>query len=569
MTNIYRHMPVAILVLSGILGAAEPLCGQRFHPTDPMLYDDDRLIDVVKEPAELELSDLYDRFSNMFVRMGDDGFGEALNINSLGEVPNSSWYTNRHCLSRMTMEALCKGPNFTSPPDVDSDWWVFRGKSQGITPGFQIQDSKGDRYVIKFDPIGAPELATAAEIIATRIFFALGYNVPENYIVYVDPKRFKIREGTKVTNRFGDKVPLTDVRLKHMLDRVPLTEEGLMRVTASKYIDGKPIGPFRYYGTRSDDPNDVIPHEHRRELRGLRLFAAWTNHDDTRAHNTQDSWIEEDGTHFIRHYLMDFGSTFGSGSVKIQEGYLGFNYSIPLDLLKENAWRFGLNTPEYRKADWPDLPEFRAVGRWESEYFDPGKWRNDYQNAAFVRMTAQDAFWAARTLMSFSPEELWAIVRTGQFTRAEDEQYFYRVLLERQRKCGKWGINLLNPVDMFGVQGERLSFRNLSEHFGFVERSSTEYEISWFEFDNESSRVGRRLGEALLTSEESTSIPEAPESKGDGKPFLMVEIRSHHSGFDHWAQPVRIYLRPGRGGERTYEIVGIDRESPQRPIPMD
>lgn len=553
----------SIWLLAPICGS---LFGQRFHPSDPMRVDDDRLIDVVAEPAELELSDMFDRFSNMFLPLGEPGFSEALNVNSLGEVPDSSWFTNRHCFNRMKTDALCKGPNFTAPPDVDSDWMVFRGKSQGVTPGFHIEDSKGDRYVIKFDPIQAPELATAAEIIATRIFFALGYNVPENYIVYVDPKRFKIREGTRVTNRFGDKVPLTETRLRRMLAKVHVTEEGLMRVTASKYIPGRPIGPFRYFGTRSDDPNDVIPHEQRRELRGLRLFAAWTNHDDTRAQNTQDSWIEEEGRRFIRHYLMDFGSTFGSGSVKIQDGYLGFYYSIPLDLLKENALRFGLNTPIYRKVDWPDFPEFRAIGRWESENFDPVRWRNDYRNAAFIRMTAQDAFWAARTLMSFSSEDLWAIVRTGQFTRGEDEQYFYKVLLERQRKCGEWGVNLLNPVDVFGVRDSSLTFKNLSEHFGFTAPDSTLYEIVWHEFDNIASRTVRRLGGALQTREESAALPPLPKPQGGSEPFLLAEIRSIHPDFEHWARPVRVYLRPNGS---TFEIVGVERESPLETIPMD
>ena len=181
-----------------------------------------------------------------------------------------------------------------------------------------------DRYIIKFDPVGLPELASAAEVIATKLFHAIGYHTPENHIVRVHPDNFLIEPGTTLEDAFGDERELTSARLERILRSVPRLQDGRIRVTASKYLEGRPLGPFRYYGTRSDDPNDVIPHEHHRELRGLRLFAAWTNHDDTRAQNTQDSWVEGDGRRYIRHHLLDFGSTFGSGSVEIQLPHLGY-----------------------------------------------------------------------------------------------------------------------------------------------------------------------------------------------------------------------------------------------------
>ena len=70
-------------------------------------------------------------------------------------------------------------------------------------------------------------------------------------------------------------------------------------------LDGKPIGRIRFAGTRPDDPNDIFPHEHRRELRGLSVFAAWLNHDDSRSVNTMDTLVREGSRSIVRHHLID------------------------------------------------------------------------------------------------------------------------------------------------------------------------------------------------------------------------------------------------------------------------
>jgi hypothetical protein len=369
-----------------------------------------------------------------------------------------------------------------------------------------------------------------------------------------------------VSDRFGDEVPLTETRLRRLLRRVPRLPDGRIRVTASKYIPGRPIGPFRYFGTRSDDPNDVILHEQRRELRGLRLLAAWLNHDDTRAHNTQDSWVEEDGEHHVRHFLLDFGSTFGSGSVDLQLPNLSFHYWMDLDLIRRNAIGFGLHVPKYRKVEWPNFPEYEAVGRWESEAFDPEEWKNDYPNPAFVRMTARDAFWAARIIMSFTREELAAVVATGQLDDPEQESYFLETLIERQRKCGRLGLNGTNPVGDFEVADGRLAFVNLSELHGFAE-GETRYEVAWGLFDNAGGSTRpletvagevRVDGSPAGAAGASAALPVVPaHSTGGERPFLVAGIRSLNARFPHWERPVRVYLRPAGGG---YEIVGILRD---------
>ena len=304
-----RRISFSLLVpvfLSSLLEA------QKFYPDDPLLADNDKL-DVPEKPEEIELSDMFDRFGHMFHDFGASSIGtEATNVNTLDEVPNSSWFTNRHGLERMSIEELIRGSNRGSGPDPEETWTVFLSKSQGLTPGFQIYDEQDERYVIKLDPVEIPEIASAAETIATKIFYALGYHAPENYIVYAHTERFVNAPGTEVEDTYGDKMPLTDFRFRRSIRFVPRLPDGSMRVTASKYLPGIPIGPFRYYETRSDDPNDVIAHEDRRELRGLRLFAAWLNHDDTRVQNTQNAWVEENGEHHVRHFMLDLARPSGT-----------------------------------------------------------------------------------------------------------------------------------------------------------------------------------------------------------------------------------------------------------------
>src|SRR5262249_23874753 len=157
-------------------------------------------------------------------------------------------------------------------------------------------------YFIKFDPLENPEMSTAAEVISTEFFHAVGYNVPEKYITFFSRDDLRIDEKAK----------LTEADLDQLLKRVPRRRDGTYRALGSKLLPGDPIGPFQHFGTRPDDPNDIFSHENRRELRGLRVFAAWLNHDDSRAINTLDMLVKEGGRHYVKHYLIDFGSTLGS-----------------------------------------------------------------------------------------------------------------------------------------------------------------------------------------------------------------------------------------------------------------
>ena len=123
-----------------------------------------------------------------------------------------------------------------------------------------------------------------------------------------------------------------------------------------------------YTGRRSDDPNDLFPHERRRELRGMRLFAAWLNHDDARAINSIDTYVEDHGRRYIRHYMQDFGSNLGSGSTSSQQPRGGYEYLIEPGKIANGLVSFGLYQRDCMQATWPKAP---SIGNIESEVFDP------------------------------------------------------------------------------------------------------------------------------------------------------------------------------------------------------
>ena len=318
MTHWRVHALRALIGLSVLAATSAPNGqGRKFYDDDPIARVEDTQDASMVQPKSVNL--IYDESRNLFGRPGDpDMDRRAMSINTIDEVPDSSWFTNRLGSRAMTVEEVAKGPDTSTGP-APGPWTVASGKSDGITPGFTILDTAGDRWFIKFDPPKWREMASGAETAVTKLFYALGYNVPENYVAKLSRETLVLNERSRITASDGGERRLTTGDIDRLLRMAAEEPDGSYRVVASKALAGKPVGPFLYLGTRPDDPNDIVPHEHRRELRGLRVFAAWTNHVDSKAINSLDTLITEKGKAVVRHHLIDFGSTLGSASIKARE----------------------------------------------------------------------------------------------------------------------------------------------------------------------------------------------------------------------------------------------------------
>ncbi|MCP4634164.1 MAG: hypothetical protein GY855_14660 [candidate division Zixibacteria bacterium] len=468
----------AVLNLSG--------CGsyKRFSP--PILPDDRHNI---PEPKERNYNYIQDGFDNQITGQITQSFDltrqirnisnsrkQAFNANAFDEVPNSSWFTNRNARSQMSIEEILRGPDSGEGPDKSGSWIVKRAKTEGVTPGFTIKDPRGEMYLIKFDPQGYSELVTGAEVISTKLFYASGYHVPENYLTYFNPDILELDDNVKFTDSNGEKRKMTDTDLRELLDSIQRLPDGSIRALASKYIKGIPKGPFSYEGFRKDDPNDYIPHQHRRELRGLKVISAWLNHVDTKSGNSFDSYVTENENSYIRHYLIDFGSTLGSaahGPTSPESGHI--NQLDPHAIIT-NLATLGLNVRSFEKIDGIQYP---SGGLYEADIFNPAKFKSSVPNPAFENCTNLDGFWGAKIVMSFTDEQLKAIIDLGQYSNPEAAKYIFSTLIRRRDKIGRYWFNKVNPLDKFelleNADNQSLLFKDLAVETGLESAQSTAY----------------------------------------------------------------------------------------------
>jgi hypothetical protein len=521
----------------------------RFYPDDPIATDDDMALDASKATA-IRDSNLFDFAANTFTSPGARHDVSAQNVNTLGEVPDSSWFVNRIGLRTLSTAEIVRGPDRFDSISFDG-WRVSGDKSSGLQPGFRMTDPSGHLYQIEFDPPSNPEMATGAEVIGTAFYHAFGYHTVDVYIAELDPSRIEIAPNARMTDPLvGERRQMTRRDVDEVLRRGARLTNGRYRVLVSRFADGAPLGNFRYYGSRPDDPNDIVPHEDRRELRAARVFGAWLNHDDSRGVNSLDMLQTDGARRYVKHYMFDFGSIMGSGTVFAQRHRAGNEYIVDWAPGWLTLATLGLYTREWLHIDYPDVPP--SVGRFEGKSFDPLTWRPEYPNTAFDNMRPDDAFWAARIVAKFSDADIRAIVSKARYTDPRATEYIATTLIERRNKVLKAWLTALNPLVDFTLSADgTLTFSNAAVAAG-VATPATEYRVRWSRFDN---ATGAATGTIETTAIDTRMV--APSQVLAGAEFVQVDLASQHPDFSAWRIPVTVHFRREPGG---WVLVGVTRQ---------
>jgi hypothetical protein len=534
----------AVVILTGSLAGA----GRKFYDDDPLAREPETQDASGVQPWEIDLA--FDLSLNLFARPGDPTPNvRALNINTIDEVPDSSWFTNRILARPVSVDEATQGPLSGSGP-APGTWVVTRAKEAGVSPGFTVEDANQVTWFISFDPRGYPEGATASILVANKIFWTLGYWQIENYLISVRPEQLVIGDSAIVRPPSGKLRPMKPSDIEDVFGRAQPSADGSYRAVAARAAPGKALGGFRYHDTRPDDPNDVIPHEHRRELRALKVFGAWTNLVDMKAGNTLDTLVTADGRAVVRHYLQDVGSTFGMGALAPLEYDEGWEHLFQGETALKRLLTLGFFIQPWQTVPYP---ENRAVGRFEGAVFDPTAWKPRAATAAFLRARNDDNFWAARRVMAFSDEMIRALAEQGRYSDPKDARLLGDVLIQRRDAVGRAYLSAVNPLVNFAMSAAgELTFENAAVKAGMATEPAGGYSVTWARFDNENG-TDAVLGTQSTTGgrvQASVTLPAAPGS------FIKVQVSAVQPVHASWAVPVDVYFRRNPAG---WVLVGLER----------
>ncbi|MBX3228990.1 MAG: hypothetical protein KIT84_41335 [Labilithrix sp.] len=490
--------------------------------------------------------------------------GPARNVNAFDEVPDSSWFVNRIGVRAMTEQEVFDGyckPGKTLNADLpDGSWLIDHGKDNGANPGFRVK-SEGVKYMLKLDAIDDKqgERGTAATAIAARLYYAAGWWAPCDAIVWFRRALLALKPGLEIQANVGKAKDFDEKLLQELLDNTSKRGD-LYRAAASRWLPGKSLGPFTYDGTRADDPSDVIPHEHRRDLRGARVIAAWLNHFDAREQNSMATWMSagaDENKGHVRHWYIDLGDSFGSEWTV--EGFSkshGHAYVLDFPYLFEDFFTLGIpRRPWDYNTRSPEAPIF---GFFSEKDFDPDVWRNEYPNAAFSNLTEGDGAWATRIIARFSPEQIRAAVRAGDFTDPAHSAFLVRVLLARQRTLELRYFQKLSPITDVVVSGDKVCGVDLARRKETWPEAAFRYQASIVR-----GAADKPLPHPAFAEEDGRVCVDLPSKQPDGgapdddaSRYVVLRIANGVA-----KTPLELHLYD-RGPKKGHTLVGIERREP-------
>lgn len=450
-------------------------------------------------------------------------------VNALDELPVSTWFTPRLGYQNLSPADILKGPEMQGPPALPVT--VVKAKNGGNSPGFVIRDARGLKYLIKFDADDFPGAESTVNLVTNRLFWAFGYNVPEDYVF-----RFK---ASDLAYELKDEKAQQDAEFI-MLTQTP-DQQGYYRSTASLYISGEILGPTAQTGTRKGDLNDTIAHEDLRILRALKVFGALVDHTGMRSDNSLDVFVTEGGAGFTKHYLLDFGETLGVHGLEKRRNWDGHEHFFSL---KDSALKYiTLGIPVQSWEYLEKHPKDHALA-YHDENFTASKWKETWQFQPIRQSQPDDDYWAAKIVAALNEEHVRKLFEAAENPDRSYTESLMRTLLNRRAAILSEVFSRVSPLEYQNIASGTLSLKDF--------RAGA---VSGFKGSSYEVIIRNQKGRKVTASTASAGpdgMLEIPLS-GLKNGYFSVSVAPVENGTVH-SRPAEFHVRTGSG---SIKLLGI------------
>lgn len=463
-----RHvLAVALLVL----------CGCAYRPAKfadrPLILrvTDDRPSpppDQTDYDELLHVSDIYLR-RPIFDALSPADPATAGDINALDEVPSSTWFQQPIDLALTTEDRdapLGGTPRFPL---------TLLEASPALGDGLAVVDARGARYEIRRDTAQRPELRTGAAAVASRLLRAVGLRTPDVWVLGLRSEHVRFPAVSPDAER------ALRARFGAFLAAGPPAQEGAHRISATRWPIGIDIGIATDFGTRRDDPNDLIRHNDRRTLRSLKVIGAWLGFDGFGRRFARDAYVGKPGEGHVLHYVVEMERALGAGSVVDPlPRYQPLSGARGEGVL-QNLVSFG-----FAPAPRPVLTQrrFLSLGTL-GPLVNPKGLEPSLPYGPFVRLSRADAYWAAKRIASLTPEALATAVAAARFSDPDAQAELLLLISLRARQVvGHW-FHQVTPCELVGTEGTRILLRDEAIFRGYSRVDETSYRVAFLDDDGD------------------------------------------------------------------------------------
>ena len=422
-------------------------------------------------------------------------------VNSMDEVPDSSWFSGR----KVEVGDMARGPDGPGPPRPP--FTVLSDNARAVSfSGFSVSDARGQRYEMLIDPMDRPEMRTGAAVIASRLVWGLGLYTPPAYVTSVRPEHFwRSEAGTP-------DVPA-------ILTSGARATLGSYRVAALAMPPSVWIGYAPESGVRGDDLNDVVPHENRRTLRSLKVFAAWLALSGLGPSKTMDRYVGAPGEGHVVHWLVGLDDALGADEVvRVTDPPPGQGGGSPFFRLIT----LGL-TPN--PAPRPTQVEIPALGELTADV-DPRSFGPSTPYEPADRLTAGDGYWAAKRIAALSSVHIALAIEASKISDPRARQTIQRVLEARRERVIHHWFDKVTPLELTALEGTRLQLRDLAVHHGLERLEATDYYVDFL--NDNGTPVGDKLDIHPQSDDWKLVLPES--ALAVARDYLVVRfvVRRNH-----------------------------------------